>query len=68
MLLTFCLVLGSIRAQQQIIKQIYKFLVQQGFIVWLDIHEMAATAPSTLEAMSTAIDESDAVIIAVSRE
>jgi hypothetical protein len=55
-------------AQQETIKQIYEALVGQGFDVWLDIHEMARTAPGVLEAMSQAIDQADVVIMAVSRE
>jgi hypothetical protein len=55
-------------AQQETIKKVYEFLVRQGFDVWLDIHEMATTAPGVLEAMSAAIDGAEVILVCVSRE
>jgi hypothetical protein len=57
-------------AQQAAVKELYQCLVDHGFDVWLDIHEMAKDSKdcSVLGAMSTAIDEADAVLVAVSRE
>ena len=55
-------------AQQEAVKEIHECLVEAGFEVWLDIHNMTETARGVLEAMSTAIDEADVVLVAVSRE
>jgi hypothetical protein len=57
-------------AQQDMIKQVYQCLQDEGFDVWLDIHKMAAGSRQggVLDAMSEAIDEAEVVLVAVSRE
>ena len=55
--------------QQPKIKEVHECLVSQGFDVWLDLYDMSSTGGgNVLEAMSSAIDEADVVLVAVSRE
>jgi hypothetical protein len=56
--------------QQDMIKEVYQCLQDEGFDVWLDIHKMAAGSREggVLDAMSKAIDEAEVVLVAVSRE